>query len=589
MLGQGRQGPIFRSSVYVVLCLIAIVSVLPAWGEEAVRNPDTYVHAGSADPDTLDYAFAYDVVGQTTIANIYETLIDFEGVSMDRFVPLLATAVPSMRNGLISSDGRTYAFPIRQDVRFHDGTPMTAEDVAYSLRRFLLIGAPPSALLLEPLLGIYHVQDDRGNLVITYADLQRAIRVQGNSVVLMLQDSFGAFLSLLAGFSFVVSKRWAAANGDWDGTASTMHKYANAQVGSTPFHARANDTGPFRLELWDRANQQLVLIRNDAYWRTPPRLARVILKSVTDAAARILMLKSGDADSISASERDLPLVEGARGVRVISGLRQSTVVGAVLWFVADIETQGNPNVGSGRLDGQGIPGDFFGDVHVRRAFGYAFDYSAFIAAAYRGKAIPARGMFPEGMTGYNLRQEYFRLDRERAIAEFKAAWDGAVWERGFRLTIVYRTGSAAHEVAASILKHGLEILNPKFKLEIRSLLHPSYIGELRHHRLPLFLSGFFADYPDPHNFAYNFLHSASMNFQRYQTPPEVDRLIIAALRERDPRRRKELYFEVNRKFFELAPSIVLAHTFGLRVQRSWVRGWYFNPARFLRYYSIWKG
>ncbi len=71
-----------------------------------------------------------------------------------------------------------------------------------------------------------------------------------------------------------------------------------------------------------------------------------------------------------------------------------------------------------------------------------------------------------------------------------------------------------------------------------------------------------------------------MNFQRFRTPAEVDRLIIAALREGNPRRREELYFEVNRKYFELAPSIVLANPFGLRVQRSWVRGWYFNPARF---------
>lgn len=589
MLSRRLQRHFFRFSSYIVLSLILNGTGQPAVSAEVIKNPDTYVHAGSSDLDTLDYAFAYDVASSTTIANIYETLIDFEGVYTDRFVPLIATAVPSMRNGLISADGRRYVFPIRDGVRFHDGTSMTPEDVAYSLRRFLLIGAAPSALLLEPLLGIYHVQDDQGNLVITFADLQRTIRVQGNSVVMTLQEPFGAFLSLLAGFSFVVSHRWAATNGDWDGTASTMRKYANTQVGSTPFHARANGTGPFKLEGWDRANRQLILVRNDAYWQRPPRLARVILKSVPDTGTRILMLKAGDADSISIAQRDLPLVEGAPGVRVIDGLRQSTVIGAVIWIVADVETTGNPNVGSGRLDGEGIPGDFFADVNVRRGLGYAFDYSAFIAAAFRGKALPARGMFPVGMTGYNPRQEYFTLDRERATAAFKAAWNGAVWERGFRLTVAHPTGNTQFETMASVLKHSLEVLNPKFKVEIRSLLWSSYVSELRAHRIPLFLTGYFADYPDPHNFAYNFLHSASMRFQRFRTPPEVDRLIIAALRERDPGRREELYFEVNRKYFELAPSIVLANTFGLRVQRSWVRGWYFNPARFLRFYSIWKG
>jgi len=300
------------------------------------------------------------------------------------------------------------------------------------------------------------------------------------------------------------------------------------------------------------------------------------------------MLKAGDADSISISERDLPLVEGAAGIRVIDRLRQNTIVGAVMWFVAEVETQGSPYVGSGRLDGQGVPGDFFADVHVRRAFGYAFDYSALIAAAYRGKALPARGMFPEGMLGYSARQEYFTHNADRAKEEFKAAFNGAVWERGFRFTIVYSTGNSEREALASILKQSIESLNPKFAIDVRSLLWSSYLSELRQHRLPLFLTGFFADYPDAHNFAYGFLHSASMNFQRFRTPAEVDRLIIAALREGNPRRREELYFEVNRKYFELAPSIVLANPFGLRVQRSWVRGWYFNPARFFRYYPIWK-
>lgn len=592
--GRGVKQPSERSVPRLLLVLMLFVVVcapgVPASGGAAgaVKNPEIYVHAATGDPDTLDYAFAWDIPSSTTIANIYETLVDFDGVHTDRFVPLLATAVPSMRNGLISADGRTYTFPIRQGVRFHDGTLMTADDVAYSLRRFLLIGAPVASLLLEPFFGIYQVQDDRGNPLITSVGLQRAIRVQGASVVLTLQEPFGAFISLLAGFSFVVSRRWAAANGDWDGTASTIHKYINARLGTTPFHAKANGTGAFRLERWDRSNGEVVLVRNDAYWRTPPRLTRVIVKTVPDTATRILMLKAGDADSISIGQRDLPHVEGAAGIRVIDRLRQNTIVGAVMWFVSEVETQGSPYVGSGRLDGQGVPGDFFADVHVRRAFGYAFDYASFIDAAYRGKALPARGMFPEGMTGYSARQDYFTFNPERAKEEFRAAFNGALWERGFRLSVVYSTGSNEREVLAHILKQSIESLNPKFAVDVRSLLWSSYLSELRRHRLPLFLTGFFADYPDPHNFAYGFLHSASMNFQRFRTPADVDRLIISALRETNPRRREELYFEVNRKYFELAPSIVLANPLGVRVQRTWVRGWYFNPARFFRYYPIWK-
>jgi peptide/nickel transport system substrate-binding protein len=79
-----------------------------------------------------------------------------------------------------------------------------------------------------------------------------------------------------------------------------------------------------------------------------------------------------------------------------------------------------------------------------------------------------------------------------------------------------------------------------------------------------------------------------MRLQRYQTPADVDQLIIRALREPDPVKRERLYFQVNQKYFELAPSIALVEAVGFHVQRSWVRGWYFNPVRWPRFYGIWK-
>jgi peptide/nickel transport system substrate-binding protein len=105
----------------IPIYLVIFTLTLPA-GAQVVRSPDIYLHAGPADFDTLDYAFAEMGVGASphAVASIYETLIDFEGIFMDRFVPLLAATVPSLRNGLISPDGRMYTFPIREGVRFHD-------------------------------------------------------------------------------------------------------------------------------------------------------------------------------------------------------------------------------------------------------------------------------------------------------------------------------------------------------------------------------------------------------------------------------------------------------------------------------------
>jgi ABC-type transport system substrate-binding protein len=113
---------------------------------------------------------------------------------------------------------------------------MTPEDVAYSLRRFMLTGATPSSLLLEPLLGVYYVQDEKGNMTVSFADLQRVIRVKGNTVVLTLQQPFGPFLALMAGFSWVGSRQWAITHGEWNSTAATMRAHANARIESTALH-----------------------------------------------------------------------------------------------------------------------------------------------------------------------------------------------------------------------------------------------------------------------------------------------------------------------------------------------------------------
>lgn len=558
---------------------------------QAIKNPDTFISVSFGDWDTIDYAWAYDTSSHQVIFNIYETFIAYDGSRVDRFVPRLATAVPSAQNGLISSDGRTYTFPIRQGVKFHDGTPLTAEDAAYSLRRFLMIDRDggPSSLLLEPILGMTKTRDDKGNLKLTFADLERAVQVKGDSVVVTLKEPFGPFLSIMAQWSSVGSKRWAAANGDWDGTAATMARYNNLKKESSAFFEKANGTGPFKLERWDRAGKQVVLVRNDGYWREPAGLARVVLRSVDEAATRILMLKAGDADHIAISRREQPQVEGDPNIRLIDNL--PWLRADAFFFTVDIDIRGNPDVGSGRLDGAGIPANFFSDIRVRRGFAYAFDYATYLRDAFRNQGTPPKGVIPPGMLGFNANQEYFTFSREKAIAELREAWGGQAWDRGFRMNVLYNAGNVAREVGARVLKDGVESLNPKFRVDVRGITWASYLAAMNDGKLPVFWIGWVADYPDPHNFAFHFMHSDGTfpRAQRFKND-EVDRLVMAAIKETRRAEREKLYFQINQKFFEVAPSVSPVHQVVFRVQRSWVRGWYNNPVFPGTYfYTVWKG
>src|SRR6185295_11026937 len=115
------------------------------------------------------------------------------------FDPLLATQVPTPQNGGISADGRTYTFQTRKGVKFHDGTPFSAEDVKYSLMRFCLQDRDggPSSLLLEPILGISSTRKDGTPIASLYKDLDKAITVDGDTVKVTLATPFAPFLSIL--------------------------------------------------------------------------------------------------------------------------------------------------------------------------------------------------------------------------------------------------------------------------------------------------------------------------------------------------------------------------------------------------------
>jgi peptide/nickel transport system substrate-binding protein len=90
------------------------------------EEPNTlYAHTVS-DPNTLDPAWNYEIVGDAIILNVYEQLVTYDGSDTTSFVPALAESWE------VSDNGRTYVFKIRQGIKFHEGQDLTAGDVACS-------------------------------------------------------------------------------------------------------------------------------------------------------------------------------------------------------------------------------------------------------------------------------------------------------------------------------------------------------------------------------------------------------------------------------------------------------------------------
>jgi len=560
--------------------LLAAVLAFPAAAAE-IKNPDTFVYATIGDPDSIDPAWSYDAPSHNIVANVYEHLVVFKGggLSIKDLEPRLAEKVPTKANGLVSADGLTYRFPIRKGVKFHDGTILTPEDVRYSLLRFMLVdrAGGPSSLLLEPIMGVNGTRSGAKFDPTIPERAFRAVSVEKNEVVIRLAKPFAPFLTVLTGYGEILSKDFAVKNGQWDGAAATAEKYNDPRREAMIPNDKANGTGPFKLERFDKTNKQTILVRHDGYWRGPARLAKVVIKVVDDFNTRKLMLQAGDADAVYGPQMYFPQLKAVEGAEVIDGLA-TLERSSILFFTFKMSPTANSNIGSGKLDGQGVPPDFFSDKDIRKGFAFSIDYDGYIKDILRGKGKRTAAVIPASLPGGSDPKPQFALDPKKAEAHFRKAWGGQVWEKGFKVSFVYNTGSASAQAIAQMIKRNVESLNPKFRVDLRMIQWSTYLEQAQANKIPLFLAAWAADYPDAHNFAFPIAHSAGYypGKQGYKNP-EIDALIEKAVTEGDENKRASLYKKMQALVDEDVPHVMLAEGARYRTQRTWVKGFIFRP------------
>lgn len=559
--------------------LLLLFLVLPS--SALTKNPDIFTYLTIGDTDSLDPAWAYDAASQSVIINMYEYLLDFKGSGVQEkdLIARLAEKVPSLANGLISQDGLTYRFPIRKNVKFQDGSLLTPEDVRYSLLRFMLQDRDggPSVLLLEPILGLDSTREGGKLRADVFEQASKAVSVEDNVVVIHLKKPFAPFLGILARYGAIVSKSWCATHGQWDGRAETLAEFNNPKRESSYLMEHANGTGPYGLERIDKNTRSIFLARHEGYFRGPAKIKKVVIKVMDEIATRKLMLQAGDADSIYAQEMYFPQLNNLEGVQVLDGFQNIERM-AILFFSFKINMTANANVGSGKFDGNGIPGDFFADIDVRKAFAYAIDYDAYVRDIQRGKGRQAASFIPQGLVGYKADLKKHTLDLKKSEEYFKKAFGGKAWSTGFKFILVHNAGSAQAQTLCQMIKKNVESLNPKFRIDIRSLQWSSYLEQSQAGKMPMYMGAWGADYPDAHNFAYPLLHSNGYfpGKQGYKNP-EVDRIIEEAVGVLDPKKRAKLYLKLQTILFDEAPHIHIAESTRFRAQRSWIKGYVFNP------------
>ncbi len=600
-------------------------------------NPDTYVFvAGAGEPESLDPAWTYETSGSSTESNLYEGLVFFNKDRTDEYVPALATEWE------VNEAGDVWTFTVREGVTFHMGGTLEPHDIAYTNQRAMLQGRidGPHWMTYEaffgPDLSLGSITDfaaaftgketfdelTADELVAVCEAVKEAVVAddEAGTVTYNLFAPTPWFLALLAQnfLGGVVDQEWMAENGDWDGDCATWQDFADPAAEESILFNQANGTGPYMLESWT-PGEELVMIRFDDYWQTEPMwegaptgpasIERVVRVNIPEWGTRLAMFQAGDADYIYVPPQYRPELEPYYGVvcqvdgtceeqgdgyiQAHVGLPSAAMTPAQLNWNVNIEG-GNPFVGSGALDGNGIPPDFFQDIHVRKAFNYCFDFETMIQDALNGEGIQAQGPIIAGMMGYREGEDpIYAYDPAMCEEEFKLAdvdKDGVpagededdVWNLGFYLQLAYNTGNDTRRLASEILKAGLETVNPAFNIAVVGMPWPVLLNTRREQKLPIYVGGWLEDYHDPHNWVHPFLHSAGAYGRVINMTADYaekyDALIQEGASLTDPEERRAIYEEIQLASQEDAVVVWMYQVLDRTHLQRWINGFYYNPA-----------
>jgi len=602
------------------------------------KNPDTYVVVdGAGEQETLDPAWTYETRGGAIESNLYEGLTWFKREKFDEFIPALAT------DWKMSDDGKSWVFNVRKGVSFHEGGTLEPHDVAYTLHRSMLQGRIDGFqwILYESFFGgdlamasskdfaaAFTGKDAFENLapedLVKVCEAVKATVVADDTagtVTFNLNQPVPWFLTLTSNqfMGGIVDKEWMIENGDWDDDCATWQNWADPAAEETILYDKANGTGPYKLDHWT-PGEETVIVAFENYWRTEPmweggpsgpaRIKQVVLKNVPEWGTRLAMLEAGDADWIYADESYRPQLDQYTKTRcdaagqckeenpngyilAYRGLPSPQLTPAQLNWRINTEG-GNPFVGSGRLDGNGLPAEFFSDIHIRKAFSYCFNYDALIDDALVGEGVQAQGPIIAGMLGYRDGEKpLYNYDPDKCVAEFKLAdadKDGIlagedpddVWQRGFYMQVAYNQGNDTRRLSAEILKASIEAVNPAFNVQVLAMPWPVLLSQRRAGKLPVYIGGWIEDYHDPHNWVQPFLYSQGAYGRVINMTADLaqqfDELVLKGAAETNQEARRKIYQEIQLKAEEEAVVIWMYQNLDGMFFQQWIKGFYFNPA-----------
>jgi peptide/nickel transport system substrate-binding protein len=506
------------------LVAFAVLAVAGTAGG-ASQAKDTLVWAIQTDPTLLDPSLVSDGPSLQVTDQIFESLIGFR-VGGTNVVPELATSWKASKNGL------AWTFTLRRGVKFQDGTPFNAKAVCTNFNRWYNFPAPLQSDALSyywgtVFLGFAHPAP--GNPGPDKA-LYKGCRTRGQyQAVILLTRRSSSFLAAIGLPNFGIASPTALTK--YDANAGTVSSGGVFSPTGTFATRNPVGTGPYKLKSWSVGNR-LELVRNPTYWGKKPKIARIIVRPVSDNAARLQALQTGEIQGYEdVAPEDTGTVSRDKKLKL---LRRPVF-----------------SVGYVGINQAFPPMD---KLLVRQAVAYGLDRASVVRAFYAGQGKVATQFNPPALVGSAKKGvPKYPYNPEKA----KSLLRQAGLTLPVKVDFYYPTAVTRQYMpdpkknfeafAASLEKSGFNVVAHS------APWRPDYRSGAQAGKFQLYLLGWIADFADPANFL-NVHFGAKSGLFGFENP-SLFSLLTRADAESNLAKRAKLYQQANIQVMKYLPVV----------------------------------
>jgi len=518
-----------RRNLWKVAAIVIIVVVVAAGSlgyyyqtQQRAHVPKIVTYAVISEMVTLDPSteFSNSIM---TLCNLYEPLIWYDPSQSPPFVPALATSWES------SDNSQTWTFHLRQGVKFHDGTPLDAAAVKYSIERTMALG-------------------------------QGAAFIWGSVKEIKALDAYTVQFILTAPtpLDIVATASYAA----WimSPKIDDLAKAAGFSNASSWFNAGHDaGTGPYMITKWD-PQSEIVMDKFPDYWGgwKDDQFDKAVIKVVRDETVQEQMIKSGEAQVVQQVPfADISSLQGDPNVKVYTSPQYQNLVGL--------------------LNNKKFP---FNNTLLRQAISYAIPYDQIVTGVLHGFGSQSIGPVPNGMPGHfgDLPKYTYDMNKAKQLLAQAGYPDG-----GFRVLLTYLTGDSREEGTAEMMKASLKELNIDLEIRAMTWIEQWSLAQGDPAKAQdMFVMYWWPTVLSPYDFLLNMFHSESTVVFNlgYYYDPEFDSLIDQAygLEGSDKAQAFKMYRQAEQMLIDDAASLFLWDLQDIHIVRSNISGFTYNPA-----------